>query len=136
MQYSVFKRYSFDAAHRLANGYVGKCANIHGHTWTVEFELVGSGLNKQGMLFDFGDFKPLKTWIDENLDHAIMICKEDSDVTEFVAKKGWKHFEFNENPTSEYLAHYLLQLGRNVFNIPLKSVTVQETCTAEAKCSD
>ena len=51
---------AFDSAHFLS-GYNGKCANIHGHRWTVEVKINGEELQndgeKRGMLIDFSDLK-------------------------------------------------------------------------------
>ena len=51
---------AFHSAHFLAR-YNGKCANIHGHRWTVEVVVAGSELvpdgEKRGMIIDFGDLK-------------------------------------------------------------------------------
>ena len=58
--YKLRVKAAFDSAHFLS-GYNGKCANIHGHRWTVEVEIKGDGLQqtgeKKGMLIDFGDLK-------------------------------------------------------------------------------
>ena len=44
---------AFDSAHFL-KGYEGKCANIHGHRWTIEVSIKGGDLQddgtKRGML--------------------------------------------------------------------------------------
>ena len=34
--YTLTKAFRFESAHRLAKGYEGKCANIHGHSWNGE----------------------------------------------------------------------------------------------------
>jgi len=47
----VTKQISFDAAHFLPN-YDGKCANMHGHRWTIEVAVAGS-VHEDGMVMDF-----------------------------------------------------------------------------------
>ena len=46
----------FDAAHRL-EGYPGKCANLHGHSWKVEVFVTGEAVDSLGLVCDFGMLK-------------------------------------------------------------------------------
>ena len=50
-------RRKFSSAHSLP-GYEGDCANLHGHTWHVAFELEGP-VQPNGMVHDFKSLKPL-----------------------------------------------------------------------------
>lgn len=50
--YTLIIRCTFDAAHSLP-GYGGKCEQVHGHTYRVEAEFSGEGLDQHGMLQDF-----------------------------------------------------------------------------------
>jgi 6-pyruvoyltetrahydropterin/6-carboxytetrahydropterin synthase len=58
---SITKIFKFEAAHYLPS-YVGKCHNIHGHSYCLEIEVSspivteGSG---QGMIMDFGLLKEI-----------------------------------------------------------------------------
>lgn len=49
------KEFVFDAAHQL-DWHNGKCKNLHGHTYKLQVT-IGGNLNKDGVLFDFGDLK-------------------------------------------------------------------------------
>jgi len=44
------------SAHRL-DGYDGKCANLHGHSWHITVYCKGDKLNKDGILVDFVKIK-------------------------------------------------------------------------------
>lgn len=52
---SVTKIFTFDSAHRL-DDYVGKCANLHGHTYKLEVTIKGR-TDHRGIVVDFGDIK-------------------------------------------------------------------------------
>jgi 6-pyruvoyltetrahydropterin/6-carboxytetrahydropterin synthase len=52
---SVTKVFTFDSAHRL-DDYVGKCANLHGHTYKLEVQVKGR-TDHRGIVVDFGDLK-------------------------------------------------------------------------------
>lgn len=52
---SVCKTFTFDSAHKLEE-YIGKCANLHGHTYRLEVEVKGRS-DVHGLVIDFGDIK-------------------------------------------------------------------------------
>lgn len=61
------RKFQFDAAHMLSN-YKGKCANLHGHTYTGEIELRGDKDNETQMVVDFNDIK----FIIDSYDHCVL----------------------------------------------------------------
>ncbi|MET8683610.1 6-carboxytetrahydropterin synthase [Streptomyces sp. NPDC004732] len=72
-RYRIGKQFSFDAAHQLAGlPEEHKCARMHGHTYTVEIVLTSDGLSSPGFVTDFGDLAPVKTFIDDVLDHRVL----------------------------------------------------------------
>lgn len=129
--FSVTKEFSFDSAHRLVNGYKGKCANIHGHTWRVRLTITGDTLNQYGFLWDFGDFKPIKEFIDQELDHAMLVAHTDEQMRLFCAANNQKYYVIPDNPTSENIARHLFERGR-ALGLPLSMVEIDETCTCKA----
>jgi 6-pyruvoyltetrahydropterin/6-carboxytetrahydropterin synthase len=81
----------FDAAHYLADDKrndewnkqtYGKCCNVHGHTWLVEFELEGAVDEETGMLVNFNILKGI---IDE-LDHTTVNLTVDLPTAENLVK--------------------------------------------------
>jgi 6-pyruvoyltetrahydropterin/6-carboxytetrahydropterin synthase len=90
VMYRIGRRFTFDAAHRLAGLPDGhKCARLHGHTYTVEVELAAASLAPPGFVTDFADLAPLGAYIDAHLDHR--------DLSEVLTVQ----------PTSENLARHL-----------------------------
>lgn len=68
--YRIGKRFSFDAAHVLADLPAGhKCARLHGHTYTVEIELTASQLVPPGFVTDFADLTPFRRYLTDTIDH-------------------------------------------------------------------
>lgn len=122
---------AFDSAHFLA-GYKGKCANIHGHRWTIEVSvksgsLIASG-EKRGMIIDFGDLKKAVRALADEFDHAF-IYEEGSLKPATVAALEAEEFRLipvDIRPTAENFAHlfycWLCERG-----LPVHSVTVYET---------
>lgn len=68
--YEIAKAFSFDSAHRLTGLPTGhKCARPHGHTYTAIVSLSSDTLDAVGMVLDYGELAPVKTYIDNELDH-------------------------------------------------------------------
>jgi len=66
----IGRRFTFVAAHVLANLPDGhKCSRLHGHTYTVEIELIASRLTPPGFVTDFGDLAPFRRYLDGHIDH-------------------------------------------------------------------
>lgn len=67
----VTRIFTFDAAHRLED-YVGKCNNLHGHTYRLELTVRGVP-DHRGIVVDFGDLKAIfKEHYEPLLDHAFL----------------------------------------------------------------
>jgi len=82
-------RGTFDAAHQV-NGYPGKCARLHGHSWTVEACVAGSQLNELGILVDFSELNHLLKEILSQLDHQnlneLPMFRDTNPTAENIAK--------------------------------------------------
>ena len=122
---------AFDSAHFLA-GYNGKCANIHGHRWTLEVavesgELISDG-EKRGMIIDFGDLKKAVRALADSFDHAL-IYEEGSLRAATVAalnEEGFRLIAVDFRPTAENFARFFFgKLAAE--GLPVSSVTVYET---------
>lgn len=122
---------SFDSAHFL-HGYNGKCANIHGHRWTVEVKIKGEELQntgeKRGMLIDFGDLKKAVKKLADDFDHAF-IYEENSLKPETVQALKNENFNLIEvpfRPTAENFARHFYEILSDK-GLEINSVTVYET---------
>jgi 6-pyruvoyltetrahydropterin/6-carboxytetrahydropterin synthase len=67
----IGKTFTFDASHRLDHlPDDHKCSRLHGHTYRVEVGLSARSVAApEGWVYDYGDLKAFKEWIDNNLDH-------------------------------------------------------------------
>ena len=124
--YQIEIKISFRSAHRLLPPYKGHCNNVHGEFYTAIFIFGKRVLDSSGMVMDFGKAKKiLKTWIDENLDHAY-ICHKKDDVGGYLKYKGFRVYKMDDNPTAENLARFLFGLSYKL-NIPAVKVGVVES---------
>ena len=135
IKYLLSKEFKFSAAHRIIENYSGKCSNIHGHSWNVIVYLEGYELDERNMLMDFNEIKILKQWIIENLDHTSILWEKDPMLVYFK-ENSQKVFQTKSNPTSEQLAHIILEKAISFFNnsrIRVESVEVKESCSSSAR---
>ena len=140
---SVAKTIRCEIAHRLVNGYPGKCAHCHGHGLVVQITLTMRhqvNLDQFGFVTDYANFGPLKQWIDECWDHAILLHEDDPLVRVLqssafdVNGKPHRVHTFDGNPTSENIARRLLWKARQLLEndrVYVSQVKVFETCTSE-----
>lgn len=104
-----------DSAHFL-NGYPGKCANIHGHTWKVEAVVRGEKVNDIGLLIDFNEIKTIIIDAVSLFDHKLI-----NDIEPFN----------RINPSSENMAQFFyFEIKKKLShyeNIKLYQVVVSES---------
>lgn len=105
MNHNVTCRFEWDMGHRLMN-HKGKCANYHGHRYTLLATIGADTLNADGMVVDFDDIKPeIKGWIDEHLDHAMVLHVDDPLGAEML--KISNVLLLPHHPTAEHLVEML-----------------------------
>ena len=122
---------AFDSAHFLS-GYNGKCANIHGHRWTIEVEIRAAELQtngeKRGMVIDFGDLKRSVRALADSYDHSLIF--EQGALREktlaALREEGFKLIEVDFRPTAESFAKCFYDL-LTAQGLPVSRVTVYET---------
>jgi 6-pyruvoyltetrahydropterin/6-carboxytetrahydropterin synthase len=69
--YRVGVRRQFNAAHSL-EGYDGKCARLHGHTWFVEAVFTSAELGGESMVLDFSAARRMLDTVIEPYDHRYL----------------------------------------------------------------
>ena len=128
--YEIKTSATFDSAHFL-RGYNGKCANIHGHTWTVEATMQNGSLisdgEKRGMVMDFSDLKKAVRAIAERFDHTLIYEKGSLHrlTLRALELEGFSLSEVPFRPTAENLAQFFFnELSQT---LPVSRVEVRET---------
>lgn len=128
--YTITKQFEFCYAHRL-HGYPGQCGNIHGHTAKVEVICKKQDLPESGMAIDFKELsKIVGSWINENLDHKIILSMEDP-VTKLLKENGEDVLALETQPSAENLAR-LIYFHAKKAGLPVAQVSVFESPTSIA----
>jgi 6-pyruvoyltetrahydropterin/6-carboxytetrahydropterin synthase len=128
--------HSFDAAHRVVGhqGGKGKCARLHGHTYTVDLSIEAPELDVTGFVVDFGELKDeINRW-----DHRTLLWADDP-IADALECNGWGEslVRLSFNPTAENMAAWL---ARKLYTLTDQkearvTVTVRETAKSAATAS-
>ena len=120
--YRVTEIVQFCYGHRLLR-YQGKCAHLHGHNGRVEIEITSPTLDDQSMVADFSRIgRIVKEWIDQNLDHRMLLHRDDPLVSVLKANDEPVYLMASD-PTAEAIARlvydYAVSQGLKVSQIRL-----------------
>jgi len=123
--FSVSREIDFCYGHRLL-GYSGKCRHLHGHNGRAILEFATEGLDPQGMVLDFTEIKrAVGGWIDENLDHRMVLQRNDPAVP-LLKDLGEPVYLMDSSPTAENIAREIFDVARRS-GFPVVQVRLWET---------
>ena len=123
--FNVSREIDFCYGHRLLN-YPGKCRHLHGHNGRVVITFEASGLDDRGMVLDFSEIKRVVSrWIDENLDHRMILNRTDPAVP-VLEGLGEPMYLIDVNPTAENIARLIFEVARGQ-GFPVVDVRLWET---------
>ena len=128
--FQVTKVIHFCYGHRLLE-YEGKCRHLHGHNGVLEVDVDARSLDNLGMVVDFGLVNDVvKTWVDDNLDHKMLLSKADPAIPPLQAL-GEPLFLMDENPTAENIAKLIWRATEDA-GFKISEVRLWETPTSRA----
>jgi 6-pyruvoyltetrahydropterin/6-carboxytetrahydropterin synthase len=129
-RYQVTKVMEFSYGHRLLN-HDGKCRYLHGHNGMVEVDIDADRLDAMGMVVDFSRVsEAVKAWIDEHLDHRMLLCREDP-LVDVLRRAGEPVYVMEVNPTAENIAALIWSAALDS-GLQVSEVRVWETSTSRA----
>jgi 6-pyruvoyltetrahydropterin/6-carboxytetrahydropterin synthase len=104
--FRVTREIEFCYGHRLLN-YDGKCKYLHGHNGKAVIVIESDKLDDRGMVLDFSDIKRVVSrWIDDTLDHRMILHKSDPAVG-VLRSMGEPLHLVDQNPTAENIARLI-----------------------------
>jgi len=123
--YQVTRKIDFCYGHRLLD-YDGKCQFLHGHNGQVVITFESSELDSLGMVLDFTEIKNvISRWIDETLDHRMILHRDDPAVPS-LQQLGEPLHLIDTNPTAENLARLIYEFSASK-GFPVVEVRLWET---------
>lgn len=133
MNIAAVRRIDFCAGHRVY-GHESKCANLHGHNYTLylHVQALHPGLDAIGRVIDFSVIKEkLGAWVDEYWDHRFLLWVHDEEAQAQLGPMLKDVYLLPENPTAENIGrHLLLEVGPTLLQplgVQLVKVVVWET---------
>ena len=123
--FSVTRELTFCYGHRLLN-YDGKCRHLHGHNGRAVITLSAPQLDDLGMVLDFAVLKRVVGgWIDETLDHKMLLHRDDP-VLPLLRAQGEPVHVIDCNPTAENIARLIFDYT-TAKGFPVVEVKLWET---------
>jgi 6-pyruvoyltetrahydropterin/6-carboxytetrahydropterin synthase len=139
---SITKEFTFEMAHQL-DGYCGKCANIHGHSYRLAVTIAGvPDADPQspccGMIMDFAQLKRIvHEHVIDVFDHALVL-RSGSPVHALLSGSGMCVIALDTQPTCENL---LLHMAHRLqcalpSHVRLLRAVLHETASSSAQWED
>ena len=123
--FRVSREIDFCYGHRLLN-YEGKCRYLHGHNGRAVITIESEQLDHRGMVLDFSDIRRVvSTWIDDHLDHRMILHREDPAVPALQQLQEPLHL-IETNPTAENIARLIYDFAHEE-GFPVLDVRLWET---------
>jgi 6-pyruvoyltetrahydropterin/6-carboxytetrahydropterin synthase len=123
--YFVTREIEFCYGHRLLD-YDGKCRYLHGHNGKAVLTFQSDVLDHRGMVLDFSDIKRVVSgWIDENLDHRMILNRADP-VVPLLQEFGEPLYLLDTNPTAEYISQLIFTKTKDL-GFPIVESRLWET---------
>ena len=123
--FRVTRQIDFCYGHRLLD-YDGKCRYLHGHNGQAVITIQSEQLDHRGMVLDFSDIKRVVSrWIDDNLDHRMILHREDPAVPA-LRDLGEPMYLIDRNPTAENIAQLIFDFTAGQ-GFPVVEVRLWET---------
>lgn len=108
----IGRLYSFEAAHVVRDCASKRCKySIHGHSYTAEVALSAKGLDRAGMVYDFGLMKREIGSIIDCFDHStILFSGDDESYKSMIKTHSARWIELPFNTSAEQIARVLFAL--------------------------
>jgi len=108
MESRIAKEFHWEMGHRLPY-HQGVCQNIHGHSYTMRVEVIGTIDPDTGMVIDYFDMKSLVEPLIDRLDHSFLLDSSDHVLVDFFKQHPMKVNVVDFYSTAENIAHYMLR---------------------------
>lgn len=142
MKWTIYRDYTFCAAHRLEGH--PKCGRLHGHNYSVRVELIAGQLGGESWIMDYAQLDSIVKPIIDELDHRYIVSQENVAMQcPYVAAGRHEDMVLLGVPrsTAEVLAMWLTEQVVQALQMldareNMVRVTVQETPKSGATYSD
>lgn len=92
--FSTKKLGPISVAHRQHRD-TGTCAKIHGYGRYVQFIFTCNDLDERQWVYDFGDLKEIRKWLEQQWDHRTLLASDDPLLDHFLALEKLDGIDIN-----------------------------------------
>jgi 6-pyruvoyltetrahydropterin/6-carboxytetrahydropterin synthase len=111
----ITRKGTFDSGHRVMNERM-KCFNLHGHTYLYELTFEFDQMESIGYAIDFKEIKRVGCeWIEEFLDHGMLVNPEDAVVIKAARDTGSKIWFMSLNGQYAYCNPSAENIAKEIF---------------------
>lgn len=111
----ISRKGNFDSGHRVMNEAM-KCFNLHGHTYLYELTFSYEEPEEIGYAIDFKEIKRVFCqWIDDILDHGMILNPEDTRIIETTEAYGSKLWLMSLNGRGRYCNPSVENIAKELF---------------------
>jgi 6-pyruvoyltetrahydropterin/6-carboxytetrahydropterin synthase len=138
----ITKQFRSETAHIVRNAFSERCRfNVHGHSYLYEVSIAGEIEEPSGMVLDFKQLEPIKTFIDQ-FDHCMVLWDGEQDLFKEFFKLNFKRvIIMKKNPTAEnmvcvisrFVSQWLADAHPDCY---LENIRIWETITGSATGRD
>ncbi len=100
------KEYRWEMGHRIPF-HNGPCKNVHGHSYKLIIELIGT-LDKKSMIIDFYELDKIVMPLINKLDHCFLCDEKDKTMIDFLKKNGFKYSVITNVTTVENISTMMI----------------------------
>jgi 6-pyruvoyltetrahydropterin/6-carboxytetrahydropterin synthase len=143
---TITRKGTFDSGHRVMNEKM-KCFNLHGHTYLFELTFSFNSMESIGYAIDFKEIKRVASqWIDDKLDHGVLVNPQDVAVIDCAMKTGSKIWYMSLNGAGEYCNPTVENIAKEIFlamrllfkqysGLEMQSLKLHETPNCYTDCT-
>lgn len=99
----------FSCAFRQPNATHSHCSQVHGYSLGFKFVFESEHLDTNNWVYDFGDCKWIKQYLEETFDHTLAIDENDEYLPELrkLEEKGWCRLKVMQGVGCEKFAQHV-----------------------------
>lgn len=122
------------ACFRQPNADHSHCSLLHGYSLQFKFVFAASELDNKNWVVDFGGLKPLKSWLEDNFDHKVVLTVDDPHMETFrdLEAKGLAELTVLDGVGVERFAYHAWKFADEL----VKEMTNNRCWCESVECSE
>jgi 6-pyruvoyltetrahydropterin/6-carboxytetrahydropterin synthase len=122
---AVFRQPKADHSH---------CHLLHGYSLKFKFKFASTKLDDKNWVVDFGGLKELKTWLQDNFDHKVIVDSNDPEIDTLykLEQKGLAEIRVFDGVGAEMFAYHAWKFADNL----VRDMSMNRCWCIEAECAE